>query len=268
MMFGREVPFGGRAAAVPGATVLSVRGARVEASRLRIDEVSFEARSGEVIGLAGMEGSGQAILLSACAGLTRTVAGRVLLSGRDMTGHSYHSFMRRGVAYLPAARLEKGLVPGLSLSDHFVLSEGSRGLFIDRRRAADLAAERILAFNIKGAPSHAVESLSGGNQQRMLLALLRSRLSLVLLEHPTRGLDIESTLYIWAQLKERCARGAAIVFISSDLDEVLQYSDRVLVFFSGRVSPALPAETTTVERLGELIGGKGWDRVSPEAARA
>ena len=93
----------------------------------------------------------------------------------------------------------------------------------------------------------------------MLLALLKESLSLILLEHPTRGLDIESTLYIWGKLRERCARGAAIVFISADLDEVLQYSDRVLVFFSGHVSPPLPGAGLTVEQLGGLIGGKGWD---------
>ena len=177
-----------------------------------------------------------------------------------MTGRSHHDFKRRGVAYLPAARLEEGLVPGLSLSDHFVLAEGSRGLFIDRRKATERAAARIASYNIKGRPESPVESLSGDNQQRALLALLRDELSLILVEHPTRGLDIESTAYIWSKLKERCARGAAIVFISSDLDEILQYSDRVLVFFAGRVSPPLPAESLGVEELGRLIGGSGWER--------
>jgi simple sugar transport system ATP-binding protein len=103
-----------------------------------------------------------------------------------------------------------------------------------------------------------VESLSGGNQQRALLSLLRDPLSLVLVEHPTRGLDIESVIYIWSKLKERCRKGTAIMFISSDLEEILQYSDRVLVFYSGKVSPPLDASATTVEQLGELIGGKGW----------
>ena len=103
-----------------------------------------------------------------------------------------------------------------------------------------------------------MESLSGGNQQRALLSLLRDPLSLILVEHPTRGLDIESVIYIWGKLKERCRKGTAIVFISSDLEEILQYSDRVLVFFSGKVSQPLDASTTTVEQLGELIGGKGW----------
>ena len=80
----------------------------------------------------------------------------------------------------------------------------------------------------------------------------------MLLEHPTRGLDIESVIYIWSKLKERCKQGASIIFISSDLEEVLQYSDRVLVFFSGKVSPPIDAATTSVEQLGQLIGGKGW----------
>ena len=260
MMFERDVAPGSRTPPAPGAPVLSLRGVSLEALRLEISDVSFEARAGEVIGLAGMEGSGQSVLLSACAGLVRPVSGRVLLKGRDLTGLSYHAFMRSGVAYLPAARLEQGLVGGLSLSEHFVLSEG-KGLFIDRKAAGDLAADRICTYNIKGSPSSTVESLSGGNQQRMLLALLKKSLSLILLEHPTRGLDIESTLYIWGRLQARCAGGASIIFISADLDEVLQFSDRVLVFYAGRVSPPLPADRLTVESLGGLIGGKGWDEL-------
>ena len=119
--------------------------------------------------------------------------------------------------------------------------------------------ERIEAYNIKGTPTSTVESLSGGNQQRMLLALLRDSLSLILLEHPTRGLDIESSIYIWSRLKERCESGTSIVFVSADLDEIVQYSDRIFVFYEGRVSPSLDAAEVTVERLGRLIGGKGWE---------
>jgi simple sugar transport system ATP-binding protein len=262
MMFTRDVAFTGKKSLSPGRPILSLRRVSLEAHRLHIQDVNFEARAGEVIGLAGMEGSGQSVLLAACAGLTRTISGQVRLGERDVTGLTYHAFMKHGVAYLPAARLEQGLVAGLSLADHFVLSEGTGGMFIDRARAADIAAQRIRSFNIKGAPSHRVESLSGGNQQRLLLALLKESLSLVLLEHPTRGLDIESTLYIWTKLRDRCAQGTTIVFISADLDEVLQYSDRVLVFFSGRVSSPIPASALTVETLGGLIGGKGWEELS------
>ena len=97
---------------------------------------------------------------------------------------------------------------------------------------------------------------------------MRDPLKLILVEHPTRGLDIESTIYIWNKLKERCARGTSIIFISADLDEILKYSDRVLVFFAGRVSPPLEARTLSVERLGRLIGGKDWETLEMEAAHA
>jgi general nucleoside transport system ATP-binding protein len=265
-MFGKEVPQVAKKRAKPGEPVLSAKGLCLDSIRLQIKGLDLSVCSGETIGLAGMEGSGQALFLSSCAGLERAVSGRICIEERDMTGRSHHDFKRRGVAYLPAARLEEGLVPGLSLSEHFILAEGAQGtgplrrLFIDRRLADERAKSRIASYNIKGFPESPVEALSGGNQQRALLALLREELSLILVEHPTRGLDIESTAYIWSKLKERCSRGAAIVFISSDLDEILQYSDRVLVFFAGRASPPLDAEGLTAAELGRLIGGKGWER--------
>ena len=93
-------------------------------------------------------------------------------------------------------------------------------------------------------------------------------LSVILLEHPTRGLDIESTVYLWDKLRDRATQGTAIAFISADLEEILQYSDRILVFFAGRVSPPLSATEVTAEELGRLIGGKGWERFEEEQARA
>lgn len=165
---------------------------------------------------------------------------------------------------MPASRMEEGLVPGLTLTEHFVLAEETQGLFIDHESGKKLAEERIQSFNIRGTPVSTVESLSGGNQQRALLALLRDPLSLILLEHPTRGLDIESAIYIWSKLKERCRSGTAILFVSSDLEEILQYSDRVLVFFSGNVTPPLDVTSLTTAKLGELIGGMGWDKLIAE----
>ncbi|MDA8425140.1 MAG: ATP-binding cassette domain-containing protein [Treponema sp.] len=270
MMFGKELPLAPKKTAVPGGKILSVKSVSIEGVRLQIRGVDLDVRSGEVIGLAGMEGSGQSLFLGACAGLTQPVGGSFCLDEdeRDMTGRSHLEFKKRGVAYLPAARLEQGLVPGLTLTEHFVLSEGLGGLFVDRKKAEALAKERISTFNIKGTPESVVEALSGGNQQRALLALMRPRLTLILVEHPTRGLDIESTIYIWSKLKERCEQGTAIVFISSDLDEILQYSDRVLVFFAGQVSPPLRAESLSVERLGALIGGKDWENLPKEAVNA
>jgi len=258
-MFGKMVTLGERQSAVGGGdTTLSLDNISIEDVRLKINHVDLDVKAGEVIGLAGMEGSGQDLFMRACAGLMRTVGGTIRLKGQDLSGKPYHAFKKAGVNFLPAARLEEGLVPGLSLTDHFVLAEQPTGVFIDRAAGQKLAEDRIASFNIRGTPLSTVESLSGGNQQRAELALLQSPLSLVLLEHPTRGLDIESVIYIWGKLKERCRQGASIIFISSDLDEILQYSDRILVFFSGKVSAPIDAGKTTVAQLGQLIGGKGW----------
>ncbi|MEN9563454.1 MAG: hypothetical protein RIR73_1698 [Chloroflexota bacterium] len=258
-MFGKEITLGDRQPAKTGEVILSLKDVSLEDARVRIDNVNVDIRAGEVIGLAGLEGSGQGMFMRACSGLARPVAGNVLLKGKDLTGKPYHRFKHEGVNFLPAARLEEGLVPGLSLTDHFVLAEEPKGVFIDRAYGQKLAEDRIKSFNIRGTPTSTVESLSGGNQQRAELALLQTPLSLILLEHPTRGLDIESVIYIWSKLKDRCKQdGAAIIFISSDLEEVLQYSDHLLVFFSGKVSAPIDAATTSVEQLGQLIGGKGW----------
>jgi simple sugar transport system ATP-binding protein len=258
MMFGKVVLKEQHPKIKRGQPVLEMKNLALEDYRLKMKNINIQACGGEIIGLAGMEGSGQSLFLRACAGLVRPVGGDVLLHNEPMTGRPYRSFLNERVAYLPAARLEEGLVSGLTLSEHFSLSEGGRGLFIDQKQALTICNERIKEFNIRGRAVSPVESLSGGNQQRALLALLKQPLSLILLEHPTRGLDIESTIYIWSKLRARCAEGTAIIFISSDLEELLTYSDSIRVFFSGQVSPALDSSSVTVESLGELIGGRGW----------
>jgi general nucleoside transport system ATP-binding protein len=260
MMFGKEISLGARRPLKPGARVFELRDLAVEDIRLHLADINLDVHAGEVIGVAGMEGSGQGPFIRACAGLIRPVNGQVLVNNHDLTGHSYHVFKRNGVSFMPASRMEEGLVPGLTLTEHFVLAEETQGVFIDGDKGKKLAEERIKSFNIRGTPMSTVESLSGGNQQRALLALLRSPLSLILLEHPTRGLDIESTIYIWSKLKERCQQGTSIIFVSSDLEEILQYSDRVLVFFNGKVTLPLDVTTLTTGKLGELIGGMGWTK--------
>ena len=262
MMFGKVIQLEKKEHLKPGIAALTLRNLTTEDARLKIENMNLEVRAGEVIGLAGMEGSGQRPFLRACAGLIRPVDGKVIIGERDLTGKTYLAFKRNGVSYLPASRLEEGLIPGLTLSEHFVLAEETKGIFIDNERWKRLAQDRISSFNIRGMPVSLVETLSGGNQQRALLALLKTPLSLILLEHPTRGLDIESVIYIWGKLKERCRQGSAIIFISSDLDEILRYSDRVLVFFAGRVTPPLDATQTTVDQLGQLIGGKSCQDIT------
>ncbi len=256
MMFGQVVVMGGRLPAEHGEPMLQLERASLRDNLVSIGDLSLTVKAGEVIGLAGLEGSGQRTLLRACAGLLRPSAGRVRIGGRDLTRHSYREFLSAGVHYLPAGRLEEGLVAGMTLTEHFVLTGGERRFFVDRAGARERAEERIKFYDIKGRPGSAAEALSGGNQQRLLLAMMPPKLNLLLMEHPTRGLDIESAIWVWVQLLARRAHGTAIVFASADLDELLEYSDRILVFFAGRVLQALNAAETNVDQLGHLIGGK------------
>jgi simple sugar transport system ATP-binding protein len=262
MMFGKVISLGDRFCVSREKTVLELKELYIEQYPLRIENVNFQLHAGEVIGLAGMEGSGQDTLLRACVGLIRPISGKVIVKDKDLSHKNYHDYMKNGVSFLPASRLEEGLVPGLTLAEHFTIAgDEEKGLFIDKDYFREKAEKMIDDYRIIGRPDLNVESLSGGNQQRAALALMKSSLSIILLEHPTRGLDIESSIYMWGKLKERCLQGASIFFISADLEEILQYSDRILVFFSGHVSPPLDASTTTLDQLGQLIGGKGWEQV-------
>ena len=258
MMFGKSVEVGEKTSYFQQTPYVRLENIGLEDYRLHLKNINLEINRGEVIGLAGMEGSGQRLFLRMLAGLVRPVSGKIYLDGVDFTGKTYPYFKKSGVAFLPASRLEEGLIPGMTLTEHFILSEEHRELFVDQKSAANLTEERIQAYAIKGTPVSQIEQLSGGNQQRALLALLRRELKLILMEHPTRGLDIESSIWIWSLMKQRCKDCASIVFISADLDEIIQYSDRILVFFGGLVSRPIDAKTTSVDELGQLIGGKGW----------
>ncbi|MEJ2558486.1 MAG: ATP-binding cassette domain-containing protein [Anaerolineae bacterium] len=218
--------------------------------------MALTVRAGEVIGLAGLEGSGQRMMLQACAGLQRPTSGRVLLCGVDFTRRSYRDFLAAGVAYLPAGRIEEGLIRGLTLAEHYVLSQRDhQSVFIDWPAATEGMQGRVAEFNIRGTPATPVEALSGGNQQRALLSLLPHDLKLLAMEHPTRGLDIESAIWVWEQLLERRPSGTAILFISADLDELMEHSDRIVVFSGGVMATPIDAATTSAEELGYLIGG-------------
>jgi simple sugar transport system ATP-binding protein len=263
MMFGKAIARNDKECCAGTNTNIEISDLKIDDPRLPISGVNFTIKKGEVIGFAGMEGSGQAQVLRALAGIIRPTSGHIYLhkednQKEDLVGKHYFYFKSTGISFLPASRLEEGLIAGLNLTDHFILAEKQKGFFIDQKSAQKLAEQRITDFNIKGTPESKIEALSGGNQQRAELALMREPLKLLLLENPTRGLDIESTIYIWSKMKQRCKEGASVVFVSADLDEVLHYSDRIVVFFGGKVSKPLDASKVTVDQLGQLIGGKGW----------
>lgn len=258
LMFGRPIALPEREVVPPGEPILELQDLVVGDHRLRLSRVNLTVRSGEIIGLAGMEGSGQQLFLRACAGLVRPWGGSIRVRGQDLTRKPYRAFLEAGVLFVPANRLEEGLIPGLTLMEHFQLVYPDGRYLIDWERAREEAQRRIRDFRIRGRPETPVEALSGGNQQRALLALIRTPAHLLLLEHPTRGLDVESSLWVWERLQERVREGSALMVISSDLQELLRYCDRIIVFFSGRVSDPIPVQQLTLDRLGHMIAGRGW----------
>lgn len=256
MMFGVLPPRKERAPDIAPESALEVKNLKVVTYRITIEDVEFTVNAGEVLGLAGLEGSGQGLLLRACAGLEDTDEGQIIIGGEDMTEDSYHLRRDRGVAFMGAGRLEEGLITGLSLVEHMVLAAPDHEFVIDWKDAETQTQNQIETFQVVGKPDSTADQLSGGNQQRFMFSLMNSPLKLILLEHPTRGLDVRSTDWIWEQLYARRKDGTAILFISADLDEVIDRSDRIAVFSGGKMSRIVNASETTVDELGHLIGGQ------------
>ncbi len=257
MMFGKAIVPEERTDIEIGSAVLELANITAAERLVTLRNVSLQAHAGEVIGLAGLAGSGQQTMLRVCAGRRKPDQGAVLIHGEDITGSGYNHHLDLGVHWLPADRLGEGLVEGLTITEHFALvGDTPQGFFADWDGAEGEAGTKIAHFSVKGTTASTPESLSGGNQQRLLLAMMPDHIELLLMEHPTRGLDIESAEWVWHQLLERRNDGTAIVFSSADLDELLRYSDRILVFFAGRVLRELVASGTDAEELGYLIGGK------------
>ncbi|NTU83524.1 MAG: ATP-binding cassette domain-containing protein [Chloroflexales bacterium] len=243
-----------------GAPAWRLEGVSAREGGLALHNLTLEIPSGKVVGLAGLDGSGQQILLRLLAGRARPTAGRVLVAGDDLTGASAVAYRRAGIEYLPADRLADGVVGALSLSEHFALLRPA-GLTVDRREARRAADAAIADYGIKATPLTPIMALSGGNQQRAMLALVPDDCRGLACEHPTRGLDVASARGIWRRLLERRDSGCAVIFASADLDELLEYSDEVLVFFAGRVSPLLPRAALSTAYLAELIGGVGFSNL-------
>jgi len=147
-------------------------------------------------------------------------------------------------------------VAGLTLEEHVELAKPKHSFFINRKELYQETETKIEQFQVVGSPVTKADELSGGNQQRLLFALLRDNLKLILLEHPTRGLDVQSANWIWEQLYLRREAGTAIIFMSADLDELFERSDRIAVFSSGIMSRILETQETSVDEIGHLIGGQ------------
>jgi len=256
MMFGTLPSPPPKCAAEPGDELLSLENISASGGRTGLRGCTLSIHENEIIGLAGLEGSGQGIFLRVAAGLIHPSAGTVSIRKKNMHGSDHHAFKKEKISFLPTDRLEEGLIPGLSLTEHFALTNRGKIFLVGWVEAFQKAVKNIEYFRIKGKPESAAQSLSGGNQQRLLLSFLPEDAALLLLENPTRGLDLESSLWVWNHLQKYGEQKTAIVFSSPELDEILMMADRVLVFFDGKVIKDVRTCDTDANELGRAIAGK------------
>ncbi len=266
LMVGRDVLFRlEKSAAKPGEVVLSVRGLEVMGSRgqLAVRGISFDVRCGEVVGIAGVDGNGQGELVEAIAGLRPISGGGISISGRSLAGLQASDLIDLNVAYIPQDRQRVGLVLDFTVSENLVSRLFSRPPFAQggrlRWKAIRENAEiRIKEFDIRvPGPEVKAQTLSGGNQQKLILARELSRApALILAAQPTRGLDVGATEFVEGRLLEQRARGAGILYISNELEEIVVLSDRIIVLHRGEIMGEVrPGEVTEAE-LGLMMAGE------------
>ncbi|MEX2659973.1 MAG: ABC transporter ATP-binding protein [Acidimicrobiales bacterium] len=265
MMVGRAVQLVvGKGPARPAAPLLVVKGLRVldERRHAAVRDVDLEVRAGEIVAIAGVQGNGQTELVEALTGLRPIDAGTAEVSGRSLSGLGPRQLMELGVAHIPEDRQRDGLVGAFPVRDNLVLNTYCRRPF-SRRLAMDRAAVRANAeqlmsdFDIRAPSSDvAASTLSGGNQQKVIVAREFGHAgTLIIAAQPTRGLDVGSIQYIHRRIVDQRDEGAAVLIVSTELEEVLALGDRILVMFRGEIVGELEGSSATRDELGLLMAG-------------
>jgi len=270
LMVGRAVSLRvDRGRSHPGESMLEVAGLRAKNDRGQdvLHDIDLSVHAGEIVGIAGVAGNGQEELVEALIGLRKPTGGRIRLGGHDLTHASVDERRDRGMAFVPADRHKYGLVLTYPLDDNLALTRygdrpfagGFAGIIRNFRAIAENAIRLMKEFDIRAPdPKVPAGTLSGGNQQKVVVAReFRHDLRLLVLDQPTRGLDVGSIEFIHKQVIGRRDSGAAVLLVSAELDEVLDLSDRVLVMFRGRVVGTFLADEAQREKVGLLMATGG-----------
>jgi len=246
-------------------TVLTLEGVTAKNDRgmEALRRVSFSLYRGEVLGIAGVDGNGQKELAEVIVGQHKVSSGKIVLNQSDITNKSVKFINQRGVFYVTDDRIEEGCVSNLSLADNAILRcykkepFSKRGMLLNLEAIKEYGNELIKNFSIKAPNAGAlVRTLSGGNIQKLILAREFSQKPIVLVcNKPTHGLDVMTTQFIRNEIRTQSARGVSVLLISSDLDEIMEVSERIGVLFKGELMDILPNKGTTKEEVGRLMLG-------------
>jgi len=223
-----------------------------------LKDISFVVNSGEILGIAGVGGNGQKELAETLCGTRQPTSGGILVRDKQMSGASPSEMTAAGLGRVPEDR-HAGMVGELTVADNMVMEHLSRFTkrgMLDRKAIKNYTDQLIEQFQIKAKPSDRARTLSGGNMQKLLLArVLANQPDVLIAPQPTRGLDVGATEYVHNQLLEQRQRGAAVLLISEDLDEILALSDRIAVVYEGEIVGVLPVHDADIERLGLMMSG-------------
>jgi general nucleoside transport system ATP-binding protein len=232
--------------------------ARDKKGLLALKEVSLEVCEGEILGLAGVSGNGQAELAAVVSGVLKPESGKVTLGDLDITHMDPQSISKAGVGRIPEDR-HAGVVGEMSVAENLALErldEFLKNGMLDRKKIKSHAEAMIKEYQIKATPTIQTRKLSGGNMQKVILArALYTQPRMIVAAQPTRGLDIGATEYVRNKLIEQRDRGAAVLLISEDLEEIRSISDRIAVIYEGRIVGILPCNEATEEVLGLMMSG-------------
>jgi general nucleoside transport system ATP-binding protein len=238
-----------------------------ERHQIAVDGVSFDVCAGEVLGVAGVQGNGQTELVEALTGLRQPAEGVITVLGENTTTFTPRQVTELGTAHIPEDRQRDGLVLTFPIADNLMLNmyyqePFSRGVILQDQPIHESAKKLIQEFDIRTPSARTTAgSLSGGNQQKVIVAREFSRpIKLLVASQPTRGLDVGSVEYIHGRILEKRDDGCAVLVISSELDEIMELSDRIAVMYRGKIVDILSAEEATKEQVGLLMAG-----VKPEA---
>lgn len=265
MMFGKTASIEVKMPSLPqpgDGRVLAVRDLWVRGDRghWAVKGASFDLSPGEVLGIAGVAGNGQRELVEAIVGLRKPSRGRIWVNSVETTGKSPRELIKLGVAYIPEERIGAGVAPGLSVAENLVSKSYWRKpfsgkLFVNWREIKRYAEELVGKYSIKvSSISVPVESLSGGNIQRVVLARELSLSPKLLIAHnPTMGLDMRATAFIRREILELARRGAAVLLVSEELEEILELSTKVAVMYEGRLCGPFPRNTVTIDDVNHMM---------------
>jgi len=250
----RSAPAAAKGLEVKNLSVIGSRGIRV------VDDVSFNVAPGEILGIAGVEGNGQTELIEALAGLRPVVGGQIFIEGVEITRQSVAARHGEGLSHIPEDRHRRGLLMEYTVADNLILGlqkHFSKNGLLESDRIMGNAIEEISTFDIRPPnPLLAARALSGGNQQKIVVAREMGRdFSVLLASQPTRGVDVGAIEFIHQQLLDARAKGKAILLVSAELNEVLALSDRITVMYRGKFAVVMPTSEATEESLGEYMIG-------------